>query len=215
MIIVKGNEVKNCAAEMSLEMFEKVSEILGEAVVPPNMKSGAFKYESEIDKYCDVLEAAGLPLGVVEEMELEEFMEAVKNWCSHVPEPYPMIKEFELNGRTYQAFEGEEYKLPVKDGRLIENYAKQNPKKYLAEMLAVIFKDTQLTKNEHFENSHIKRKANIFRKELKGSVAVPYAMLIAKKILVSGAKKLEAQKQKEADQNGELKEVLNSKDENA
>lgn len=215
MIIVKGHEVKNCAAEMSLQMFEKVSEILGEEIALPNATKKAFKYETQIEKYCDVLEAAGLPLGVVEEMELEEFQEAVKNWCAHVPEPYPMLKEIEVNGRTYRAFEGEVYKLPVKDGKLIEKYAKQNPKKYLAEMLAVIFKDTQLTAAEHFENAHIKHKANIFRKELKGSVAVPYAMLIARKILVSGAKELENAKQKEAEQNGELKEVLNSNDENA
>jgi hypothetical protein len=212
MVIVKGHEVMNCAAEMSLEMFERVSAILSEEIALPNSTKGAFKYETQIEKYCDVLEAAGLPLGVVEEMELEEFQKAVKEWCSFVPEPYEMIKEFELNGRTYKAFEGEEYKLPVKDGRLIEKYAKANNKKYLAEMLAVIFKDTELTNAEHYANAHIKNKANIFRKQLKGSVAVPYAMLIAKKILVSGAKELENANEKEAEQ---MKEVLNSKDENA
>ena len=45
-------------------------------------------------------------------------------------------------------------------------------------MLAVLFKRTDLTKNEHYTEAHIKHKAKIIR-ELPAEVAVPYLVAVA------------------------------------
>lgn len=199
MIEVKGYPLVNRADEMSLELYEKVSELLEAKVARPGDKPGAFDYEGELEKWLDILEACGLPKRVGEEMELGEIPEAVKLWNSTKVDPYPMLKEIEVKGKIYRAYDGEKWILNVKDGKLIEKYARQNPKKYVGEMLAVIFKDEELTDNEHYANGHIKHKANIFRKEVKASVAVPYLMHVAKKILFAGSKELEnAEKESEA-----------------
>lgn len=194
MITVKAYELKNSANEMTLEQYEKISGIVDSKVKQPGQSDG-FDYESDAEKWLDILEAAGLPKEVADELPLEDLIQAVKDFNAKTYEPYPFLKEIEVKGRTYRAFNGEAYTLPVKDGKLIEKYARQNPKKYVAEMLAVIYKDTELTDAEHFSNAHIKHKANIFRKELTGSVAVPYVMLIMKKILFAGAKELENAKE--------------------
>lgn len=191
MIKVQGNEIVNAADEMSLELYERLSELLEARVMKQGDKPGTFDYESELDKWQDILEAVGLPKEVTNEMELDELVEVVKAWNGTEKKPYQMVKEFELNGRTYRAFEGEKWSLNIKDGKLIEKYARQNPKRYVGKMLAVIFKDTSLSNAEHYANAHIKHKADIFRKEVKASVAVPYLMHVATKILNAGQQELE------------------------
>jgi hypothetical protein len=48
-------------------------------------------------------------------------------------------------------------------------------------VLAVLFKRTDLTKNEHYTDAHIKLKSKIIR-ELPAEVAVPYLVAVAETI---------------------------------
>lgn len=199
MIEVKGYPLVNKADEMSIELYEKVSALMEAKVFRPGENPEECQYESEVEKWLDILEACGLPKRISDEMELEDIPKAVGLWNSSKSDPYPMLKEIEVKGKIYKAYDGDKWTLHVKDGKLIEKYARQKPRKYVAEMLAVIFKDEDLTDNEHYANGHIKHKANIFRKEVKASVAVPYLMFVAKKILFAGAQELENAK-KEAEE---------------
>ena len=197
MIKVKGHNLPNKASEMSLKLYEKLSEVLESKVKDNGENKKEFKYESVIDKYLDVLELIGLPKEVCNNLTQEEFVKAVTDFNKPTKVNYKMINSFEINGKIYTAFKGKKFSLNVKDGALIEKYARQNPTRYVAEMLAVIFKDESLTDAEHRENAHIKHKANIFRTELTASVAVPYLMEVAKKILVSGQKEVKAVEENE------------------
>lgn len=198
MFKVRGHQLPNRASEMSIKLYEKLSEVLESKVKDNAENKTGFKYESVIDKYLDVLELLGLPESEINELTQEEFKKAVIDFNKPTKVNYKMVNKIELNGRVYKAFEGKKFMLNVKDGALIEKYARQNPTRYVAEMLAVIFKDESLTNNEHRENAHIKHKANIFRNELTAEIAIPYLMEIAKKILIAGQKEILEAKQNEA-----------------
>jgi hypothetical protein len=190
MFTVKGFKLPNKASEMNIKLYEKLSEVLESKVKDNGENKDVFKYESVIDKYLDVLELLGLPESAINELSQEEFKKAVIDFNKPTKVNYKMINKIEVNGRVYKAFEGKKFILNVKDGALIEKYARQNPTRYVAEMLAVIFKDESLTDREHRENAHIKHKANIFRNELKAEIAVPFLMEVAKKILIAGQKEI-------------------------
>lgn len=51
--------------------------------------------------------------------------------------------------------------------------------------MAVIFKDVDLTKNEHYEEAHIKHKAKLFRDNITFDIAIPYIAYFSKEIIES------------------------------
>jgi hypothetical protein len=197
MIKVKGYSLPNKASEMNIKLYEKLSEVLESKVKDNGENKDVFKYESTIDKYLDVLELLGLPKDVCNELTQEEFIKAVTDFNKPSKVNYKMKNSIEVNGRIYTAYKGKKFSLNVKDGALIEKYARQNNSRYVAEMLAVLFKDESLTDSEHRVNAHIKHKADIFRKELTADIAVPYLMEVAKRILISGQKEVKAVEENE------------------
>jgi hypothetical protein len=54
-----------------------------------------------------------------------------------------------------------------------------------AYILAVLFKDDALTKNEHYVESHLKHKCSLFAENLTADIAMPYLSLVAKRTLKS------------------------------
>jgi len=55
--------------------------------------------------------------------------------------------------------------------------------KYMGEMLAVLYKDLQLDRTVHYEDAHIKAKAELFRTKVTADVILPYVNLILKDIV--------------------------------
>ena len=51
---------------------------------------------------------------------------------------------------------------------------KKNPTKFIAGILAIIFKDTELTNTEHYSMAHIEYKAELIRKEITYDIALPF-----------------------------------------
>ena len=90
-----------------------------------------------------------------------------------------IIKEVEIDGYNYKAYD-EEFKLSVKDMKVIEKIINSKHKGYLSELVAVLFKRTDLSKVEHYDKAHIKHKAKLF-KEQKAELAVPYLVHIGQK----------------------------------
>jgi hypothetical protein len=86
----------------------------------------------------------------------------------------------EIDGYTYKAFETE-FKISIKDLKKIEKSVAEKPYHYIADMLAVVYKRTDLTNAEHYENAHIKHKAKLFS-ELKANIALPIVWHVAKKL---------------------------------
>ena len=168
MIKIREFEVKNTVNELTVEEFQKIASILNDTNL------------SRIFKWMDIFTYLGLPEDVLDEMGNDEFTEAVKLWNDTPRFEGDLIAKLEVDGRTYVAHEGE-YSVKVRDLKHLERKVNESPTNYMAYWLAVIFKDEQLTKNEHYDSAHLRHKEKLF-KEQPAAVALPYVTFIAKEI---------------------------------
>ena len=168
MIKIREFEVKNTVQELTVEEFQKIASILNDTNL------------SRIFKWMDIFTYLGLPEDVLDEMGNDEFTEAVKLWNDTPKFEGGLIEKLEVDGRTYVAHEGE-YAVKVRDLKHLERKVNESPTNYMAYWLAVIFKDDQLTKNEHYDSAHLRHKEKLF-KEQPAAVALPYVTFIAKEI---------------------------------
>ena len=91
-------------------------------------------------------------------------------------------KEIEVNGRKYVANIDEDLILSARDVVAIERIAKHSAGRFPSCIMAVIYKDENLTKSEHYTDAHIKHKANLF-KEFPASYAIPLMVRIARETI--------------------------------
>jgi hypothetical protein len=163
MVTICNKDIANELNELTIQQFEDITEIHA------NTKLDNVEKHLEVFKYMGVPEA--------EDMEFEEFKEAIRVFNSaKVPEGI-LLKRFEADGYTYQAYDTE-FKLTAKDTKHIEKILNSKHKGFISEALAVVFKRTDLSKTEHYTDAHIKFKAKIIR-EMPAEVAVPYLTTIA------------------------------------
>ena len=167
MVNILGFDVPNQLNELSVQQFETITTIHAD----PELDA--------IDKHLQVFEFLGVPTIKWDDVEIEEFKEIVRafNNVTGTPE---LVNTLELDGYTYVAFD-DKFKLSVKDTKHIEKIMSSKHKGYISEMLAVLFKRTDLTKAEHYSDAHIKLKAKMIR-ELKAELAVPYLVEIGQKL---------------------------------
>ena len=168
MIKIKDYEVKNTVEELTVSEFEKIVEIQSD-----NTKSAT-------EKQIDVFVSLGVPEEVVDSMTIAEFKKHIEEFNDVKSKEYEFLPEVEIEGFVYKAFD-EEFKLSVRDLKHIENKVNKSPFSYMAFMLAVIFKRTDLSKAEHYDNAHLKHKAELFGK-LPAAIAVPYVTKIGQEL---------------------------------
>jgi len=168
MIEIKGYEVKNTVEELTVEEFQKIASILNDTEL------------SRIFKWMDIFTYLGLSEDVLDDMSNDEFTEAVKLWNDTPKFKGELLESVEIDKRTYVAHDGE-YSIKVRDLKHLERKINDSPNNYMAYWLAVIFKDDQLTKTEHYDNAHLKHKEKLFKKQ-PASLALPYVTHIAKEI---------------------------------
>jgi hypothetical protein len=167
MVTILGIEVPNQLNELTVQQFETITTIHAN----PELDA--------IDKHLQVFEFLGVPTIEWDNVEIEEFKEIVRNFNDIQSKP-ELVNTLELDGYTYTAFE-DQFKLSVKDTKHIEKIMHSKHKGYISELLAVLFKRTDLTKAEHYVDAHIKLKAKLIR-ELKAELAVPYLVEIGQKL---------------------------------
>lgn len=167
MVKILGKEVPNQLNELTVQQFETITTIHAKTEL------------DAIDKHLEVFEFLGVPTIEFDDIQIEEFKEIVKEFNNVQSQPQ-LVNTLELDGYTYTAFE-DKFKLSVKDTKHIEKIMSSKHKGYISELLAVLFKRTDLTKAEHYSDAHIKLKAKMIR-ELKAELAVPYLVEIGKKL---------------------------------
>ena len=168
MIKIKNYEVKNTVEELTVSEFEKVAAIQQDIGL------------DHFDKQIKVFTTLGVDEDIFDDMEIREFKGYVKAFNDVEPKEYEFLPEIEIEGFVYKAFD-EEFKLSVRDLKHIESKVKKSPNSYMAFMLAVIFKRTDLSKSEHYDNAHLKHKTELFGK-LPAAIAVPYVTHIGKEL---------------------------------
>ena len=167
MVEILGKQIPNEMNEITIQQFEGITDIHA------NDKLDI------IEKHLEVFKFMGIP-DEIEDIDFEVFKEYVDKFNTAKVPNSVLLKRFEVDGYTYQAYE-EEFKLTAKDTKFIEKILGSKHKGYISEVLAVLFKRTDLSKVEHYTDAHIKQKAKLIR-ELKAEVAVPYLVAVASQI---------------------------------
>jgi hypothetical protein len=165
--------LKNELNELTIGDFEKISSILNDTD------------KNYIDKWSEVFIYLGVPEYVIDNFEAETFIQIVKqfNLMDTKMSNKKIEKLINVDGIDYIAFDGDEFKMTVKQLVLIEDFIKKNPNRYLGEVLAVIYKGVNIDDNMHFDKAHIKHKAETFRKFVNANVAIPVLGFLSKKII--------------------------------
>ena len=163
MIEVFGRNIANKMNEINIEEFEKISAIHND------------KELDNIEKQIKVFEVVG-----VEEDEWEDFnyfVEKTKEFNTDNYEKKDPITEIEIEGYIYKA----EMRLSVKDTKLIEKIINKENKHSVSDIMALMFKRTDLSNAEHYDKAHLKHKAKLFRLQA-AEIAIPYITFVTETI---------------------------------
>jgi hypothetical protein len=164
MINLFGKEIPSKMDELTLEQFQKISAIHNNE-----------EYDT-LEKHCKVFEY----LGITEEemdVDFDLFLANVKEFNNNNYDKKDPVEEIEIDGYTYKA----EMKLSVKDSRIVEKIVKKDNKEYISDIMALMFKRTDLSNTEHYDPAHLKHKAKLFSK-LKADISIPYLTFVTYKI---------------------------------
>jgi len=155
MIEVLGRQIANKMNEITVEEFEKISAIHNN------------KELDNIEKQIKVFEVVG-----IEEDEWDDFnyfAEKTKEFNTDNYEAKDAVTELEIDGFTYKA----EMKLSVKDTKLIEKMIVKENRHSVSDIMALMFKRTDLSNTEHYDSAHLKYKSKLFRTQV-AEIAIPY-----------------------------------------
>lgn len=165
MITVFDREIPNKMDELTIEQFEKISQILNNQEF------------DNIEKYVEMFKFLGIDEKLWDDYPFSEFIELVKTFNLDSYTPKEAVTSIELEGYTYTA----EMRLSVKETKLIEKIVNTKPNHYISDILAIMFKRTDLSNTEHFADAHLKHKAKLFRNQ-KAELCVPYIVFVTEKI---------------------------------
>ena len=164
MIELFGKEIPSKMEELTLEQFQKISAI---------HNNDEF---DTLEKHCKVFEYLGITEDEMD-VEFDEFLANVKEFNKDNYTKKDPVEEIEIEGYTYRA----EMRLSVKDSRIVEKIVKKENQEYIADIMALMFKRTDLTNAEHYDPAHLKHKAKLFSK-LKADISIPYLTFVTFKI---------------------------------
>ena len=164
MINIFGKEIPSKMDELTLEQFQKISAIHNNE-----------EYDT-LENHCKVFEYLGITEDDMD-VDFDVFLANVKAFNDNNYTKADPVEEIELEGYTYRA----EMKLSVKDSRIVEKIVKKDNKYYISDIMALMFKRTDLSNTEHYDPAHLKHKAKLFSK-LKADIAIPYLTFVTYKI---------------------------------
>jgi len=164
MIELFGKEIPSKMDELTLEQFQKISAIHNND-----------EYDT-LEKHCKVFEYLGITEDDMD-VDFDLFLANVKEFNNNNYDKKDPVEEIEIDGYTYKA----EMKLSVKDSRIVEKIVKKDNKEYISDIMALMFKRTDLSNTEHYDPAHLKHKAKLFSK-LKADISIPYLTFVTYKI---------------------------------
>jgi len=166
----KVYELRNAPDELTLNEFDTIFSIVN--------RQG----NDVVSKYFEVFEMLKVPNDVLDSLNQKEFLDTVRSFNDYeLPKDVP--DEIVVNGRTYKSFEGVEFEFKARDISLIEQAQLKYDGHFPSWVVAILFKDVDLTNTEHRDWNHIKHKAELFRKQLKSDVAAPFMVRVMRRQL--------------------------------
>lgn len=171
---VNGAErfLRNNLDEITIPEFEKIC------------LSMTLDADDYFDRYINIFSVIGMTTEDIETISPNEFVDLIKKFDITKWENTIFQKEIVADGRTFEAYRGDKFILSIRDLAKIEKYIKNDKEKYLGEILAVIYKDTSVSKELWYNDKHIATKAELFREHIKADVVLPYINLILNDVMV-------------------------------
>jgi hypothetical protein len=166
MIELKGFKFKTNINEFTIEEYEKITRIVDR------------QQENYIQKWVDIFSVLcenGEIISQLTEEDLFAFMDKLNEKNLPTPE---LKKIIEIDGRKWVAYEGENFKLKLKDLSIIESFFKDD-EDFFAKILAVVFKDPLLDNNSNIDV--ILEREKIFKNLIAGDYLI-YITTIVEKI---------------------------------
>lgn len=162
--------IRNELSEITIREFEYICKIL-------------VTETDYVERYIRIFSIFGLSTDDITTIEAKLFLDLIKqfNMASWTNEVF--VKEIVLDGRTLQSYTGSKYVLSIRDLSKIEQYIKANRENYVAEMLAVIYKEVTAPKELWYDKDHIDNKILLFRSFATADIAIPYINLIMNDII--------------------------------
>lgn len=162
-------EIKGHLSEITVREFEKLCTIVLE------------DRSDILDKHLEIFAVLGMSEADIDLITPAEFLEVVKQFVLLDNGIKDFQKDIVVDGKTYQSFTGDKFVLSVRDLARIEKYIKlKDGKLFVGEMLAVLYKDPLLSKDENYKPEYLTEKSELFRDKVMADVAYPYLNLITK-----------------------------------
>ena len=165
MITVFDREIPNKMDELTIEQFEKISQILNNQEF------------DNIEKYVEMFKYLGIEEKQWDDYPFSDFIKLVQQFNLDSYTPQDAVESIELEGYTYTA----EMRLSVKETKLIEKIVNSKPNHYISDILAIMFKRSDLSNTEHFADAHLKHKSKLFRSQT-ADLCIPYIVFVTEKI---------------------------------
>lgn len=161
-------ELRNTPDELTLNEFDQIFSIVNRAG------------SDNVTKYFDVFEFLKVPDVILDNLSQKEFIEMVESFNDYELSK-DVASEVVVNGRTYKSFESDEFEFKARDISLIEQAQLKEDGHFPSWVMAILFKDVELTNTEHRDWSHIKHKAEQFRKHLTAGEAAPFMVRLVRR----------------------------------
>lgn len=158
MIKIAGVDVPNNYEELNVKQFDALNTIEADTNL------------SSMEKWISKFIYLGVPEEAFDDMMIDELEDIVKSFNDGFAEvPTERSSTIEIDGYTYQSKE----KIGAKDFSLIEKAWKTDTSNFSKRAMAILFKRTDLSRNEHYADAHIKHKQKLFETQ-PCKVVVPY-----------------------------------------
>lgn len=134
----------------------------------------------ELDRFLSAFDCLGVPADIVDQMSKDQFITNAKLLRAAKYDDALPPNEVEVGGRKYVANITDELNLSARDVVAIEKVAKAHGKQFPSMVMAIVYKDVELSNTEHYTEAHIKHKASLFRGAFSCQYAIPLLVRISK-----------------------------------
>jgi len=167
----KSYEIRNSMNELLIKEFEYITSLLND------------KEKQYFEKWSEIFVYLGLPQDVVDSFDTFAFIDIIKEFNIFNQTNTDIVKEIKIGDDSYVSY-NDTFKITVKDMSMIEYYIGKNDKRYIGEVMAILYKRPGFDKTLNYDKAHIHHKAELFRNNITADNVVPVITFLSKKLVV-------------------------------
>lgn len=153
MIEIKKQPIKNLISEMTVEEFQKCTNIMSD------------DDKEYVERYMEIMSVLGASDDLITSLDIDTLCDFVKVFAKDMPEENTIPHKIEVEGVVYKIYEGAEYKMPIKDVWQIEKSIKREGRFNFGKALAIICKEEGLSHDQYYTDITLLNKEEIFSRQ--------------------------------------------------